>query len=227
MLKNIEQARRNSLYLLYDIASWNLIEQVRDLKKMLSSTKQKDNETDDPPGIDDDGDYDEDDIDNSEAEPQPPQSLSSSSAIIHFIARLEKFRPSVYLDQAGKPTIGYGHLIQPGESFPNGITKEEAEQLLAKDVRTAEQAIRDKVTVPLTQNQFDALTSLVYNIGAGNFQNSTLLQLLNQGDYESAADQFLVWDKIRDQYGKLVVSEGLLNRRDDEYDIFLYGTTEE
>jgi len=105
----------------------------------------------------------------------------------------EGFRAHVYRDSAGHPTIGYGHKLLPGESFPNGITQEQALQLLAKDTEIARRAIQTNVKVPLTQNQFDALTSLVFNIGTGAFVRSTLLKLLNQGFYQAASEQFLAW----------------------------------
>lgn len=105
----------------------------------------------------------------------------------------EGFRAHVYLDSAGYPTIGFGHKLLPGEAFPNGVTPAQAEQLLFQDTEKAQRAVRDNVKVPLTQNQFDALVSLVYNIGVNAFKNSTLLRLLNQGFYAAAAEQFLVW----------------------------------
>jgi len=105
----------------------------------------------------------------------------------------EGFRSHVYLDSAGYPTIGFGHKLLPGEAFPNGVTVAQAEQLLFQDTMKAQTAVRDNVTVALTQPQFDALTSLVYNIGVNAFKNSTLLRLLNQGYYAAAAEQFLVW----------------------------------
>jgi lysozyme len=76
------------------------------------------------------------------------------------------------------------------------------------------------VKVKLTQNQFDALVSLVYNIGPPNFNGSTLLRKLNAGDYAGAADQFLVWNKGR-VGRKLVVISGLVNRRNAERQLFL------
>ncbi len=75
---------------------------------------------------------------------------------------------------------------------------------------------RPSVTVPLNQNQFDALVSLTYNIGSGAFNNSTLLKKLNKGDYQGAADQFLVWNKAG---GK--VMKGLVRRREAEQALFL------
>ena len=105
----------------------------------------------------------------------------------------EGFRAHVYLDSAGYPTIGFGHKLLPGEAFPNGVTPAQAEQLLFQDTEKAQKAVRENVKVSLTQPQFDALVSLVYNIGVNAFKNSTLLRLLNQGFYAAASAQFLVW----------------------------------
>ena len=105
----------------------------------------------------------------------------------------EGFRPQVYKDSAGYDTIGFGHKLLPGESFPNGVTVSQAEQILFQDTMKAQKAIQDNVSVKLSGPQFDALTSLVYNIGAAAFAKSTLLKLLNQGFYAAAAEQFLQW----------------------------------
>lgn len=126
----------------------------------------------------------------------------------------------VYPDQAGIPTIGVGHRLRPGESFPNGITHEQALEILSKDVATAEAGVNADVKVPLSQNQFDATVSFTFNDGCGALAKSTLLQLLNEGNYAGAAAHFTDWDHIS-QGGKLVVSEALLNRRRAEAALFL------
>lgn len=84
------------------------------------------------------------------------------------------------------------------------------------DLKRFEQAVSRAVQVPLSQNQFDALVSLAYNIGINAFQNSTLLKRLNTLDYIAAAQQFDVWIKAG---GKTV--QGLVNRRAVEKDLFL------
>lgn len=122
----------------------------------------------------------------------------------------------MYRDPAGLWTIGYGHLIKPDEKIGREIKIKEAEDLLKKDLKQAEKIIQSVVTVELSQNQFDALVALVFNIGSGNFRKSTLLKYLNQGDYSKAADQFLVWDKAGGR--KL---PGLTHRREVERNIFL------
>ncbi|MEC9291379.1 MAG: lysozyme [Pseudomonadota bacterium] len=121
--------------------------------------------------------------------------------------------------QAGLPTIGYGHLIQSGEDFSEGISEIEAEDLLKRDVQVATDAVRTHVSVPLNQNQFDALVSFGYNVGAKNFEDSTLIKRLNNGAYDEAASEFKRWNKITVD-GKKVVSRGLIKRRAREEALF-------
>lgn len=111
-------------------------------------------------------------------------------------------------------TIGYGHTGSAHKGMV--ITEERAEALLRQDIAWVEDAINKNVVVPLTQNQYDALASLVYNIGAGAFAKSTLLRMLNMGDYAGAAEQFLRWNK---QKGKVL--NGLTRRRQEERELFL------
>ena len=136
-----------------------------------------------------------------------------------LIKRHEGLRLSVYMDAAGKPTIGYGHLIKPGETFPPAITEAEAERILLRDTQIAQNAVRNNVKVPINQNQFDALVSLVFNIGAGAFEKSTLLRLLNQGFYNAAAEQFLAWKRAGSH------PDILLPRRRKEKELFETGAT--
>jgi lysozyme len=105
---------------------------------------------------------------------------------LQFIKQYEGLRLTVYRDQGGYPTIGYGHKLQSGENWTQ-ITEAEASALLQQDLITAERAVNQLVSVPLTSAMFDALVSLVFNWGQGNFAQSQLRQLLNQGDYSSAA----------------------------------------
>ena len=141
-----------------------------------------------------------------------------------IIKNHEALRLTVYPDQRGLPTIGYGHLLKPGESFPNGINEEQAGALLVGDLATAENAVNAGVKVSITQNQFDALVSLAFNIGAGAFRSSTVLRKLNAGDVAGSAAAFALWNKVS-QGGQLVVSAGLMNRRTDEANLFLDGAT--
>jgi GH24 family phage-related lysozyme (muramidase) len=140
--------------------------------------------------------------------------MRTSSAGLQAIAGHEGFSPTIYQDQAGYDTIGYGHKLTAGEAglYSNGITEEQGLALLRQDVRTAELAVNRLVNVSLSQSQFDALVSFTYNVGSGNFANSTLLQQLNSGNYAGAADQFLRWNRVTIN-GQSVVSDGLTNRR--------------
>lgn len=122
-----------------------------------------------------------------------PADLSLSDAGLAAIKREEGFRSKTYFDAAGLATIGYGHLITSGEAFPAGISEPDAEKLLREDVQIAETSIRSNVIVPLTQSMFDALVSFVFNVGAGAFKTSTLLKILNGGDYAAAAQEFSRW----------------------------------
>lgn len=132
------------------------------------------------------------------------------------------------------PTIGFGHLIHPGringasseKPFKNGITEAAANDLLREDLGKAEKPINDQVAVPLTQHQFDALVSLILNIGITAFRDSTLLKMLNggsgyhTGDYLSAAEQFSAWDRVT-VHGVRRSSKNLIKRRTAEEALFL------
>jgi lysozyme len=117
-----------------------------------------------------------------------------SNAGINLIKQSEGFRATTYNDVAGRPTIGYGHKLRPGESFPNGITRARAEQLLIADVATACGAVEHLVKVPLTQGQYDGLVDFCFNLGRGRLAASTLLRELNAGNYDEARRQLLLWD---------------------------------
>lgn len=132
----------------------------------------------------------------------------------HEALRLEPYR-----DQAGHWTIGYGHKLKPDEWWDR-ITEQKAEDLLRADLAEAEQAIADLVDVPLTQGQYDALVSFVFNVGVSAFRDSTLLRKLNTGDHAGAAAEFPRWKYVT-QGGEKVVSEGLLSRREREQQLFL------
>ena len=120
--------------------------------------------------------------------------MKLSLAGLDLLKHSEGFRSRVYLDAAGFPTIGYGHKLQHPESFPNGITEPQAEEILAADVGEAEQAVQRLVKVALTQEQFDALVDFCFNLGAARLAASTLLRDLNEGSYAAAAEQLLRWD---------------------------------
>jgi lysozyme len=114
---------------------------------------------------------------------------------LQLIKQQEGFRSRTYLDVAGFPTIGYGHRLIHPDSFPDGIDEARAAEILAADVRDAEQAVGRLVKVTLTQGQFDALVDFCFNLGSGRLASSTLLKLLNAGRYAEAAEQLLRWDQ--------------------------------
>jgi lysozyme len=120
--------------------------------------------------------------------------MKFSAAGMELLKTSEGFRSQVYKDVAGFPTIGYGHRLLHPESFPNGIDEPQAAEILASDVRDAEQAVQRLVKAPLTQGQFDALVDFCFNLGAGRLAASTLLKCLNAGRYDDAVEQLLLWD---------------------------------
>lgn len=124
---------------------------------------------------------------------------------------------TAYRCPAGRWTIGYG--TTKGVRSGDRITVEEAEERLIEDLQTAAAAVRSKVSVPLSQNQFDALVSFVHNLGAGNFASSTLLKKLNRGQYDEVPEQFLRWNKARVD-GVLTELRGLTRRRTAEAALF-------
>lgn len=109
------------------------------------------------------------------------------------IESLEGFRAKRYRDTTGHWTIGFGHLIKPGESFGDAITREEAFALLHGDVADAERAVNSLVQVPLKQEQYDALVSFVFNVGWGQFASSSLLRKLNAGHCCAVPDEIRRW----------------------------------
>lgn len=139
---------------------------------------------------------------------------------VKLIKKWEGFRANSYHDPVGVITIGYGTTVYPnGQKVKMGdfLTEAKATEYLRlhieKDVLPA---MADLIEVQLTENQFNALVSFVYNLGAGNLKRSTLLEKLNQGDFLGAADEFPKWVKAG---GKVL--QGLVNRRADERALFL------
>jgi lysozyme len=132
---------------------------------------------------------------------------------LDLIKQYETFRANAYKCPSNTWTIGFGHTenVKPGDR----MTYQEALKTLDQDTSWAQETINDYVRVPLNQNQYDALTSLTFNIGRGAFIRSTLLKELNSGDYQRAADQFLRWNKADGQ-----VLPGLQERRIKERIIF-------
>ena len=143
--------------------------------------------------------------------------MKASEKCLALIKEFEGYERFPYSCPAGKLTIGYGHVIRPGETFPvKGLTESEATELLCKDLESFEARVLDLVTVPITQGQMDALCSFAYNLGAEKLKKSTLLRMLNNGFYAQAADQFGLWVNANGQ--KL---PGLVKRRAAEKALFL------
>jgi GH24 family phage-related lysozyme (muramidase) len=138
---------------------------------------------------------------------------------VEFIARFEGFRGALYNDPAGHCTIGYGHLVHRGRcnggepaEFRAGISRQRAAQLLRQDAAVAVAA------VPLAPWQFDALVSFTFNVGAGAFRRSTLLERLNAGAYEAVSEQLRRWVTAG---GRIL--PGLVARRNAEAKLFTTG----
>ncbi len=140
---------------------------------------------------------------------------------IDLIKKHEGLRLEAYLPTPNdKWTIGYGHTKTARQG--QKITKEVAEELLRQDIAWVEAAIRKHIKVPLNQNQYDAVASLVYNIGEGNFASSSVCRFINERRYQEAADAFLMWNKQRSKKtGKLEPLKGLTRRREEERSLFL------
>jgi GH24 family phage-related lysozyme (muramidase) len=146
---------------------------------------------------------------------------------VDFIKGWEGFRASLYNDPVGHCTVGYGTLVHTGncdgrsaeQPYTGGVSEAKATELLSAKAAQFQQAVNQKVTVALNQNQNDALVSFVYNVGEGNFQQSTLLRLLNQGNYAAVPVELKKWTKGR-QNGQLVDLPGLVRRRAAEAELF-------
>jgi lysozyme len=149
--------------------------------------------------------------------------LSAQGA--EFIARYEGFRANPYFCEAGKRTIGFGHVMQKGEAWPDGIREGQALDLLLQDATREARPVVAALKAPVKPHEADALISLAYNMGGGAIAKSTLLRLINDGQREAAADQFLVWDKVRVD-GSLKPSRGLRRRRIAERRLFLFADYE-
>ena len=143
-------------------------------------------------------------------------------------------RHVIYDDKNGLPvaaggpmpagaTIGYGHLIKPGEDFRNGIDEDMATEILRADLGCAERAVNGAITANLRQNQFDALVMLCFNIGARNFASSTLVKYINNPKFKSVqyptlAAAWRAWNRTGGR-----VSSGLGRRREIELNIYQNG----
>lgn len=143
-----------------------------------------------------------------------------SNAGVELLKEFEGLKLKAYRDSVGVWTIGVGHTkgVKPNDV----ITYSQAINFLYQDIKDAETAVNRMVRVfdVLTQNQYDALVSLVYNIGAGNFEKSTVLRETNKRNFQLAADAFRRFNKGRIN-GVLVELKGLTRRREAERKLFL------
>lgn len=164
--------------------------------------------------------------------PEAAPRMSLSPAGRQLLREVEALFLYTYDDQTSKrttvwvpgATIGYGHLIPKGEwdSYKNGITQEGAEALLDRDLAPFEAAVNAALTVKVQQNQFDALTILAFNIGAGSLARSSVIKLVNdptaKTSYKNLEAAWKSWNKSQ---GK--VMKGLDNRRQAEWNIYSQG----
>ncbi len=139
--------------------------------------------------------------------------MQPSQNAYNLVKASEGLRLTAYQDSAGILTIGWGSTmgVTPGMQ----ITEDQAEARLERDMANAAAAVNRLVTVPLNQNQFDALVDFVFNLGQGALAGSTLLRMLNGGGYMAAAGQFDRWVHAGDR-----VLPGLVKRRAAERQLF-------
>jgi Phage-related lysozyme (muraminidase) len=142
--------------------------------------------------------------------------MKTSELGLNLIKHFEGLRLQAYQCSAGVWTVGYGHTsgVHPGDI----IDEVQAGIFLRNDIAASESTVMRFVTVALSQHQFDALVSFVFNLGSGNFATSTLLRKLNAGDYAVAAEEFPRWVHAG---GKPLM--GLVRRREAERNLFMYG----
>jgi len=156
--------------------------------------------------------------------------MKASAKVAEFLSRPDEEgdRLTMYQDQHGCPTIGVGHLLTKNELYSGkvliggeyvlwhqGITEEQSLALMMQDIRPAEAMVDACLKVAVSQNQFDALVIFTFNVGIGAFTRSTLLRVLNEGEYGHVPDELRKWVYVA---GK--VSKGLERRREGEIAIW-------
>jgi GH24 family phage-related lysozyme (muramidase) len=133
-----------------------------------------------------------------------------SQVALDLIKQFEGFRRKVYRCPGGYWTIGYGHVLRAAEELAE-VTQDEAEILLCQDAGIAGRAVNRLIHVPLTQNQFDALVSFTFNVGAGALQRSTLRRIINREEHTQVPQELMKWVRAGGQ-----VMPGLVRRRERE-----------
>ena len=134
-----------------------------------------------------------------------------SPAAFGVIKHFEGYSPIIYKDAAGYPTIGFGHLIKPGEKIEEPLLGNAAERLLQEDIAPKAAAVNQYVRVPLFQGQYDSLISWTYNLGEGALKSSTMLKKINAARHDEVPTQIKRWNKAG---GKVL--KGLERRREAE-----------
>lgn len=135
---------------------------------------------------------------------------------LELIKHFEGFSPKIYICPAGFSTIGYGHKILAHEKTLEHITHTDAENILKHDLLYAERAVLRYISAELSDNQFSALVSFTFNLGAAALQRSSLRHKLNYGLYQEGANELLKW-----VYCSGRKTLGLLRRRIEEQKLFL------
>lgn len=141
---------------------------------------------------------------------------------IKLIKEFEGFESQAYIDTDGTPVIGYGlsRIADKPVQIGDRISPQQADVTLNIQLQAIQQELDRVIKVELSDRQLSALASLAFNVGVDFVKNSTLIEKLNAGDYNGAANEFLRWDKANIQ-GRLVQMPGLIRRRQAERQLFL------
>jgi len=162
----------------------------------------------------------------------PKATMTFSEEGKDLLKRIERLHLTPYDDQTGRDTghyvpgatIGYGHLISSADwdVYANGITQAQADALFDSDMQPTVDTVNDALTAGVTQNQFDALVILCFNIGPGAFRSSSALRLINDPQattaYNSVDDAWRAFNRSQGQ-----VNNGVINRRNAELRIYSHG----
>lgn len=151
----------------------------------------------------------------TKAEAYCEKTCKLSETGIEFISTFEGYMPFPYADVAGIQTVGYGHVIRPGDDLAFPLLPPDAIALLSTDTKQAAAGVNKSVHIPLQQHQFDPLVSFTYNLGVGTLNASTLLVKVNTGKQSEIPGCFLMYNKARID-GALKVVPGLTTRRKAE-----------
>ena len=141
--------------------------------------------------------------------------MRASKEALNLIKEFEGFSPVAYICPAGYKTIGYGHVISSNDNF-SSINENDAEELLSKDIGKAEDAVNRNIIVNLKQEQFDALVSFAFNVGAAALQRSTLRQKINRQEHEYVPKELMRW-----VYAGGNIMPGLVRRRMAELELYV------